>query len=112
MNVKRPRNVSDEELETMPEDFEHPSSDPTIMAYNIQRIRLSEISRDITDLTCDTEPDNISVDNVIAVDARFQSALNELPSFLKVDPVSRQQNLDHARSHRHIGMCVSNSGRQ
>lgn len=107
MNVKMPRNVSDEELENLPEDFEHTMSEPTIMAYYLQRIRLSEISRSITDLTCDTEPDEISVDDVFIVEGRFRSALDELPSFLKVDEDSRKQNFALAQTHRRISMFLT-----
>ena len=102
MQVKRPRNVSDEELETKPPDFEHPLSEPTIMAYYLQRIRLSELSRDITDLTCCGSADDVAVDVVADVDARFQDILTSLPSFLRVDQQSRRQNRYLDQSHPQI----------
>lgn len=107
MKVKRPRNVSDEELETKSEDFEHGLSEPTIMAYYLQRIRLSEISRHVTDLTCDTVADDIAVHDVAEIDSRFQTILAELPSFLRVDDESRQRNRTLEKTHRHISMSSS-----
>lgn len=104
MTVKLPRNVSDEELETTSPEFEHGRSEPTIMAYYLQRIRLSEISRDITDLTCKGGADEIAVEDVLNIESRFQGILAELPTFLLVDNKSRQSNRGLELTHPHISM--------
>ena len=92
MAVKQPRNISDEELSTMPADFDRPLSEPTIMAYYIQRIRLSEACRHIADLSWDTDPDEVPLDDIIAVDREFEKIVVELPNFLRLDPHSLQQS--------------------
>lgn len=104
MTVKLPRNVSDEELETTSPEFEHDRSEPTIMAYYLQRIRLSEVSRDITDLTCKGSADEVAVEDVMEIEARFQTILAELPTFLLVETKSRQPNRGLELTHPHISM--------
>jgi hypothetical protein len=89
MRVKRPRNISDEELETMSESFDRPLSEPTIMAYNLQRIRLGEICREMADLTWSKDTDEVSVDDIQRIDASFDNFFAELPMFLRIDSDSK-----------------------
>ena len=91
MKVRRPRNISDEELATKPADFDHPLSEPTVMAYYIQRIRLSEICRRIADMAWDMEVDQITVDDVRELDSEFDNLFSELPAFLRLDKGNRHQ---------------------
>ena len=103
MKVKRPRNISDDELEGQSPDFEHGYNEPTIMAYFLQRIRLSEISRDMVDLNFSGEADDIAVEKVAEIDSRFQIMLAELPTFLRTDYQSIRKTHELEKSHRHIG---------
>ena len=89
MKVKRPRNISDEDLLTKPVDFEHPPTEFTIMAYYLQRIKLSEICRHIADFSWDMEVDQISVKDIRTIDSEFDAMFAQFPPFLRLDAVSR-----------------------
>lgn len=80
----------------MPADFEHPRSEPTIMAYYLHRIRLAEVCRRITDLNWETDIDDITVDDIHAIDREFITLLSDLPPFLRLDRDNRKlfQHLD------------------
>lgn len=84
MAVNRPRNVTDEELSSAPSYFTRPLSEPTIMGYYLQRIRMSELSREMTDLTYGLEGDCIPANLADDLDAKFRMFLSELPAFLRV----------------------------
>ncbi|KAK3710303.1 hypothetical protein LTR37_010369 [Vermiconidia calcicola] len=117
MRVKRPRNISDEELESKPADFDHPSSEPTIMAYYLQRIRLSEICRDVADLLWAFDADEVSVGDIKATDAKFDVMLTELPMFLRWDEGNRTgyEHIDskdvHMRLQRYTVHLMTHSRR-
>ena len=85
MKVNRPRNISDEELDTQNADFNHSLSEPTVMAYYLQRIKLSEICREITDMTWKHDTDDVSVDEIKYVDSKFETLLSDFPAFLRVN---------------------------
>lgn len=102
MRVDKPRNLSDEELATMPANWERPQSEPTIMSYFIVRIRLGEISRRIADLDSMSEWDQVSIDEVISVDNEFETALNDLPVFLRTDDTSLWKTSHLEAEHPHL----------
>lgn len=89
MRVNLPRNVTDEELETMPADFQHPASEPTTAAYALQRIRIGEICREIADLRWSADSDEVSVNDIKNLDAKFEDLFRNLPPFLRMDRSSR-----------------------
>jgi hypothetical protein len=91
MKVKRPRNLSDEDLATKPADFTRPLSEPTVMAYYLQRIRLAEICRHVADIVWDTDADQVAVEDINAVDRMFEQVLHELPDFLRLEKDHRQK---------------------
>lgn len=102
MRVQKPRNLSDEELEVMPSDWERPQSVPTIMSYFMVRIRLGEISRRIADLDCMMEVENVSIDEIISIDNEFETALNDLPVFLRIDEHSLWKSSHLEAEHPHL----------
>lgn len=102
MRVEKPRNLSDEELEIMPSDWEKPQSVPTIMSYFMVRIRLGEISRRIADLDCMMEVENVSIDEIISIDNEFETALNDLPVFLRIDERSLWKTSHLEVEHPHL----------
>ena len=104
MRVKRPRNVSDEDLEVMPEDFELPLSEPTIMAYYLQRIRMAEISRDMADLSWAWEAEDITVDDIRRLDGKFDNYFAELPTCLQLNDVGRQSHTAAGLPDFHISL--------
>ena len=101
MMVKRPRNITDEELATKPQDFDHPDTFPTIMSYQRQRIRLNELCRHVSDLTPNLTVEQMSADTVLVLDREFQDLIDDLPVHLKMDQASRHQceYLDVAQPH-------------
>lgn len=102
MRVHKPRNISDEDLCIMPSDWEQPRSVPTVMSYFVVRIRLGEISRRIADLDSMMELDRISIDEIISVDDEFETALSELPSFLRIDQRSLWESKHLDTQHPHL----------
>lgn len=91
MRVNKPRNVSDEDLQTQPSDFSRPLSEPTTSAFLLQRIRLAEVCRDISDKAWIKDLEEFTVDDVAAIDAEFVRRLEELPDFLQRDESRRQR---------------------
>lgn len=94
MRVKRPRNISDEDLATRPADFNRPLSEPTVMGYYIQRIRLAEICREIADMVWAKDADQITVEEILGIDRMFDSLLLNLPEFLRLENGHRQKFRD------------------
>ncbi len=91
MKVKMPRNLSDEELSSMPEDFDRPVHEPTIMTCTIQRFRLGQVAREIADLHWSKPMNEVTIEDVQAIDARFNRLFTELPVFLRMDEDSMQE---------------------
>jgi len=89
MQVKRPRNVTDEDLLTQDATFTRPLDEPTSSSYYLQRIRLAEVCREAADVTWDlisvSSPDEIAYDQVLAVDRRFADLLDTLPNVLRLE---------------------------
>lgn len=94
MNVNLPCNTDDEFITStgIQEDF--PLSVPTSMSAFIMRVKSSSLCREVIDalpsiLLDSTEPD---YHTILALDAKFQDFLNELPVYFKTDPVSIEQS--------------------
>lgn len=102
MRVQKPRNLSDDELSTMPSDWERPQSVPTVMSYFMIRIKLGEISRRIADLDCMMEIDQVSIDEIISIDDEFETALNDMPVFLRIDQQSLWRSSHLEAEHPHL----------
>lgn len=102
MRVQKPRNLSDDELSIMPSDWERPHSVPTVMSYFMVRIRLGEISRHIADLDSMLELEHVSIDEIISVDDEFETALNDLPVFLRIDQQSLWKTSHLEAEHPHL----------
>lgn len=79
MRVNKPRNIHDGDLEREGPSFERPLSEPTPMSYFIQRIKLAEICRDVTDvMPLGSFAEGTSYQSIVALDAKFQAYFNEL----------------------------------
>ncbi|KIY02593.1 uncharacterized protein Z520_01058 [Fonsecaea multimorphosa CBS 102226] len=87
MRVNMPRNVDDEDLHQDSPPIDKPLSEPTIMSYYIQRIKLADICRSVVDVMplSSLELGTVDYQDVIRLDRKFESFLQELPSFFKVD---------------------------
>ena len=94
MKVRKPRNISDEELATQSEDFEHPISTPTVMTYYLQRIRLGEVSQRVADLSFSTVPDEMTIKEIWQVEHEFTDILADAPGILQLDKNGLPNALD------------------
>ena len=86
MVVKKPLNISDEEIVDGMSRIEQPLSQPTAMSYSLQRIRLSEISRSIVDRTplIMAHVGGPSLDVVTDIDTELQLLINDIPPFFSM----------------------------
>jgi len=89
MHVNVPRNLNQADLDTQGPDFSHDLSEPTCMAYYLQRIKLATICRDITDTLWHsirfTDPTLTPYPIVSALDSKLETQLLELPRFMRLD---------------------------
>ncbi|KAH0835327.1 putative Zn(II)2Cys6 transcription factor [Fonsecaea pedrosoi] len=87
IRVNKPMNVNDEDLREGTVPIDKPLSEPTIMSYYIQRIKLADICRSVVDLMplSSLELGTVDYQDVIRLDSKFESFLQELPSFFKID---------------------------
>lgn len=94
MKVKKPRNITDEDLATRDASFSRPLSETTSSSYYLQRIRLGEICREVADVTwnlCTVRgPEQASYEEIIALDHRFAELLDDIPIALKYDQADQQ----------------------
>lgn len=90
MMVKQPLNINDVDLIDNGPNVDQPVSVPTDMSYFLQRIRLAEIARRIVD----QYHDDVAVSrsggpgyhtHVMAMDAKLDQMLHEIPSFFHLD---------------------------
>ncbi|KAI1318606.1 hypothetical protein F5Y16DRAFT_391754 [Xylariaceae sp. FL0255] len=83
-NVRRPRNLNDNDLTQEDDTLTYPLNVPTQLSCFIQRIRLSEIIRASIDAReiVDTEITDIAI--VARLDRLFEQALSELPPFMQI----------------------------
>ncbi|KAF2717586.1 hypothetical protein K431DRAFT_232806 [Polychaeton citri CBS 116435] len=108
MRVNIPRNITDDDLLTQPADFTRPITEPTQMAYYLQRIKIAEVCRTVVDWTWDgpisRDPAEIDYDVIKSLDTRFKKVLDELPVFLKLDPESRDSSEEIDRAYPYLAM--------
>ncbi|OAP58957.1 hypothetical protein AYL99_06254 [Fonsecaea erecta] len=104
MRVNMPRNVDDEDLYQENPPVDKPLSEPTIMSYYIQRIKLADICRSVVDVMPLSSLDLGTVDyqDVIRLDAKFESFFQELPPFFKVDEYHIRESESVMRRYPHI----------
>nr|POE88050.1 putative transcription factor lepb [Quercus suber] len=83
IRVKKPRNISDEELMTMSADFSHPLTEVTPLTYYLHRVRLGEVCREVADLIWELAGSDVAAisytDTVLPLDQKFEDLLNDLP---------------------------------
>lgn len=94
MNVNLPSNTDDEFITSTGIQQNHPLSVPTSMSAFIMRVKCAALCREVIDtlpsiLLDSTEP---NYDTILALDAKFQDHLNELPVYFKTDPASIEQS--------------------
>lgn len=99
MMVNIPRNLSPHDLDTQPPDFTRPLSEPTEMAYYLQRIKLAATCRDVTEtlwrLIRFTDPLEVDYHTVTVLDAKFDAQLRDLPRFMHLDITCSQLRVEY-----------------
>lgn len=87
MMVRKPLNLNDHDLiEGLP-ILETPISQPTTMSYGIQRIRLAETSRNITDrywMSWGRGADSLTQEDALGMDTDIQIMINDIPAFFSM----------------------------
>jgi len=91
MNVWRPLNIEDDDIETC--DTAQPMSDPTCMSYAHHRLRLAEVCRQIVDQIGPEHLQGADVpyEKILDLDRKLHSAHAELPVFFRYDQHSRRE---------------------
>ncbi len=86
MLVKKPLNINDEDIMDGMSYIEQPLSQPTVMSYSLQRIRLFEISRSIVDRTplIMAHTGSPSHDVVMDIDTELQLLIADIPPFFSI----------------------------
>jgi len=94
MAVKRPRNITDEELESQGPWLDHPLDVPTDMSYFLLRIRSAELARMCSDAwpMATNDIDSVEYSEIVAIDAKFEEVLRDMPVFFRLDDASRRQS--------------------
>lgn len=112
MRVKLPRNITDEELTTMPPDFDHPPDHPTIMAFGLHRIKLGNICCEMADLRWLTYTDEVPVEDIQSLDTKFDAFFDDLPPFLRLDKSNKlcYAHLDLPGSYIRLQRYILNLG--
>jgi hypothetical protein len=106
MHVNKPLNTNDVDLSTDEPQQSRPLSQQTDMSYFLQRIRLSEISRNIVD-QINSDPSNRRA-NIMAMDRQLVEMMNEVPAFLLLNGYQDTNgctNSNHHGSNIHVLSC-------
>jgi hypothetical protein len=93
MNVLPPSNLDDEDL-TPARACSRPLSEPTEMTYSIGKIELAQAIRELVDEAGKSglEVEEMSYDQILRFDRRFNEILDGLPWFYKMDEASRRKS--------------------
>ncbi|KAI1822465.1 hypothetical protein F4861DRAFT_388345 [Xylaria intraflava] len=102
--VKRPRNLNDNDLCQNDETLTYPLNVPTQVSCFLQRIRLSEICREMIDAR---SPGLVDVEitdfrTVASLDLLFETALMEMPPFLRKGALVPQGAPSHFAQQRDL----------
>ena len=111
MIVRRPLNINDEDLTDNMTLVDQPTSQPTAMSYSLQRIRLSEIARNIVDRTpLAMAHADLSHDVLTDIDTELQCFINDIPPFFSmyIHNLIETYQLDPSRAAkiRHQGYMI------
>ncbi|KAF5261759.1 hypothetical protein FOXYS1_7535 [Fusarium oxysporum] len=102
INTKLPRHINDDDLSNL-EYKERPISEPTTMSYNLQRVKVAEVVRCISDLM-PHDPSEASCELILSLDAKLDSLLSELPAFFKLELSESESTKKVDQSYPHIPM--------
>ncbi|KAF5647859.1 uncharacterized protein FTJAE_1542 [Fusarium tjaetaba] len=97
-----PRHINDADLSSS-DRKERPLSEPTTMSYNLQRIKVAEVVRCISDLM-PHDPGEASCELILSLDAKLESLLHELPEFFKMDRSECEEVKQNDQKYPHTPM--------
>lgn len=94
MNVLKPLNIEDEDIETS--EIGLPLTTPTCMSYTHCRLRVAEVCREIVDKMAPEHLQGLDVpyDKVLELDRKLRDAHAQLPVFFRYDKTSRREYAD------------------
>ncbi|KAG5763664.1 hypothetical protein H9Q72_008246 [Fusarium xylarioides] len=102
ISTSLPRHINDEDLGSS-DHKERPLSDPTTMSYNLQRIKVAEVVRCISDLM-PHDPSEASCELILTLDAKLESLLYELPNFFNSELAESEETKEIDKAYPHIPM--------
>ncbi|KAG7402461.1 putative transcription factor lepB [Fusarium oxysporum f. sp. rapae] len=102
ISTNLPRHVDDDDLSNS-DHKERPLSEPTTMSYNLQRIKVAEVGRYISDLM-PHDPSEASCELILSLDAKLESLLYELPRFFRMDMLECEETKQIDQKYPHIPM--------
>lgn len=85
MLVRKPRNIDDIDLLPGKDIVERPIDYPTDVSYTLQRTRLGEICRELTDSTPLFSSEPLNYESVLENDRKTDDYISEFPPFFRLD---------------------------
>lgn len=91
MNVRRPRNVEDEDVDKS--ETELSPLEPTCMSYTLHRLRLAEVCREIIDSTASDHLQGLEIpyEKILSLDRKLHDAYASIPPFFRFDQSSKRE---------------------
>ncbi|KAF5650042.1 hypothetical protein F52700_481 [Fusarium sp. NRRL 52700] len=102
ISTNLPRHTDDDDLSNL-HHKEKPLSEPTTMSYNLQRVKVAEVVRCISDLM-PHDPSEASCELILSLDAKLESLLCELPDFFKTELAESEETKQIDKAYPHIPM--------
>ena len=103
MAVNLPRNITNEDLSTQDANFERAGSEPTVMSFFLQRIKLAILCREVIDFLLSTFPsmkiDEFSYEQIVSFDAKFGTLIDSLPTGLRLDTTEEMGSFENSVSY-------------
>ncbi|KAL5619778.1 hypothetical protein FOVSG1_002000 [Fusarium oxysporum f. sp. vasinfectum] len=102
VSTNLPKHINDSDL-SHPDCQERPLSEPTTMSYNLQRVKVAEVVRCISDLM-PHDPSEASCELILSLDAKLESLLSELPAFFKLELIESEETKQIDQNYPHLPM--------
>ncbi|KAI1053549.1 hypothetical protein LB506_012559 [Fusarium annulatum] len=102
ISTNLPRHIDDVDLSNS-NHKERPLSEPSTMSYNLQRIKVAEVVRCISDLM-PHDPSEASCELLLSLDAKLDSVLRELPNFFRTELADSEETKQIDNAYPHIPM--------
>ncbi|KAF2100212.1 hypothetical protein NA57DRAFT_36177 [Rhizodiscina lignyota] len=97
-----PKHVNDDDLGN-PNIKERPLSEPTTMSYVLNRLKVAEISRCISDVT-PHDPNDATYELILSLDSKLESLIRGLPAFFNIETADSEETGLIDQTHPYIPM--------